>query len=117
MLPAPGNGQPFVPFRGLGKALSPRPNSRVHILRPLAGQNLKDSSNSPAPRPLCCEKAIQLAQQSLKLSPDKLSTLDTLTEAYFQAGKREDAIKTAQQALELAPENPDIKNRLEQLQK
>ena len=57
-------------------------------------------------------EALELARSAVQETPDNAAFLDTLAEASYRAGLRDDAIKLEQRALELTP---DMKFMHEQL--
>lgn len=62
------------------------------------------------------DEAVQLAQVAVDNSPDNAAFLDTLAEAQFRAGRRDDAVRTERRAIELSPQNPFMQDQLKRFE-
>jgi len=59
------------------------------------------------------DDAVKLAREAVEAQPENAAFLDTLGEAYFRAGKIDEAIATEQRALDLEPDNTFMKQQIE----
>ena len=58
------------------------------------------------------DDALKHAQQANELAPDNAAYVDTLAEAYFQLGDREQAIRWSRRALQLQPGDETLQKQL-----
>jgi len=58
-------------------------------------------------------EALAAAERAAALKPEDTNILDTLAEAYFRLGRKEEAIATAERAIRLAPQDAYLKEQLE----
>ncbi len=63
------------------------------------------------------EETIKAALRAHKLAPDDPNIMDTVAEAYYAAGKADEAVKWEERALKLQPDNEFFKKQLKKFRK
>ena len=58
------------------------------------------------------DEALKLAEQSVALAPGNPASLDTLAEALFRAGRKDEALARIREAVGINPDDPSAKQRL-----
>jgi uncharacterized Ntn-hydrolase superfamily protein len=87
----------------LDRALA-RPETTASTLNGLAW--------SLATHDFALERAVTAAERAVALAPEDSGNVDTLAEAYFRAGRYDDAVAAGRRALELAPDDPYLAAQL-----
>jgi uncharacterized Ntn-hydrolase superfamily protein len=87
----------------LDRALA-RPETTASTLNGLAW--------SLATHDFALERAVTAAERAVALAPEDSGIVDTLAEAYFRAGRYDDAVAAGRRALELAPDDPYLAAQL-----
>ncbi len=62
------------------------------------------------------EDALRLAKRAVELEPESAAYIDTLAEAHFRLGQRDEAIRHAKRCLEIEPDNDHFQKQLKRFE-